>query len=94
MKRFKSSDLSANRAEVMKAARESGAIIEERRTNGDIIVEFVMISSDALAISTGHTIEMIDRPKRYSAEMQRQWLDRPRSSVVGAGLCSPMNADK
>lgn len=42
MKTFKASDLSHKRAEVMKAARDGGAIIQEKRTNGDVIEEYVI----------------------------------------------------
>ena len=40
VKTFKSSDLSHKRAEVLKAAREGGAIIEERRSNGEVIARY------------------------------------------------------
>lgn len=43
MKIFKASSLSHNRSEVMKAAREEGAIIQECRTNGEVIQEYVLI---------------------------------------------------
>ena len=42
MKTFKSSDLSHNRADVLKAAREGGVIIEERRSNGEVIAKYVL----------------------------------------------------
>ena len=37
MKVYKSSDLSHKRAEVLKAARNGGVIIEERRSNGEVM---------------------------------------------------------
>ena len=40
MKTFKSSDLTHKRAEVLKAAREEGVIIEERRSNGEVIERY------------------------------------------------------
>jgi len=42
MKTFKSSDLSHKRAEVLKAARDGGVIIEERRSNGEVICQYVL----------------------------------------------------
>ena len=44
MKTYKSSDLTHKRAEVLKAAREDGVIIEERRSNGEVISEFFLVS--------------------------------------------------
>lgn len=46
MKIYKSSDLTHKRAEVLKEARQNGAIIQERNTNGDIRCEYVLISKD------------------------------------------------
>ena len=40
MKTYKSSDLTHKRAEVLKAAREEGVIIEERRSNGEVIERY------------------------------------------------------
>lgn len=37
MKTYKSSDLTHKRAEVLRAAREEGVIIEERRSNGEVV---------------------------------------------------------
>lgn len=48
MKTFNASDLTHKRAQVMKAAREVGAIIQEKRTNGEVIQEFILISKDNL----------------------------------------------
>jgi len=42
MKTYKSSDLTHKRAEVLKAAREDGVIIEERRSNGEVIETYRM----------------------------------------------------
>ena len=42
MKTYKSSDLTHKRAEVLKAAREEGVIIEERRSNGEVINEYTL----------------------------------------------------
>lgn len=50
MKKFKSSDLSHKRAEVMKAAEEYGAVIQEQRTNGEVKREFVLITKEAFVV--------------------------------------------
>jgi len=42
MKTFKSSDLTHKRAEVFKEAEKGGVIIQQCRTNGDVINEFVL----------------------------------------------------
>ena len=42
MKTYKSSDLTHKRAAVLKAAREEGVIIEERRSNGEVINEYTL----------------------------------------------------
>jgi len=44
MKTYKSSDLTHKRAEVLKAAREDGVIIEERRSNGEVIERYVLMT--------------------------------------------------
>jgi len=57
MKTYKSSDLTHKRAEVLKAAREEGVIIEERRSNGEVIEEYILITvSDA--VGEGMPIDM------------------------------------
>ena len=48
MKTFKSSDLSNNRAEVFAAARLSPVIINQCRTNGDIIEMYVLTYQPAM----------------------------------------------
>lgn len=50
MKKFKSSDLTHNRAEVLKEARENGCIIEERNTNGDVRSEYIIIKKTGIDI--------------------------------------------
>jgi len=42
MKVFKSSDLTHKRSEVMREAEKNGVIIQERRTNGEVVKEFVL----------------------------------------------------
>ena len=46
MKTYKSSDLTHNRAEVMREAELNGVIIQERRTNGEVVKEFVLVTTD------------------------------------------------
>ncbi len=46
MKTFKSSDLTNKRAEVFREAEKNGVIIQQCRTNGDVISELVMISKE------------------------------------------------
>ena len=46
MKKYKSSDLTHKRAEVLKEAGENGVIIQQRETNGDVRREFVLISME------------------------------------------------
>lgn len=47
MKTFSSSDLSKTPAKVLSAAREDGAIIQIRRTNGEVMEEFVLIKNSS-----------------------------------------------
>lgn len=42
MKRYKASDLTHNRAEVIKEAKVNGVIIECRNTNGEVVDELVL----------------------------------------------------
>ncbi|HHZ69297.1 MAG TPA: hypothetical protein EYN54_03230 [Methylococcaceae bacterium] len=44
MKKYKSSDLTHKRAEVLKEAKANGVIIQQLETNGDVRQEFVLIS--------------------------------------------------
>ncbi len=46
MKTYKSSALTHNRAEVMREAEKGGAIIQECRTNGEVVKEFVLVEKD------------------------------------------------
>ena len=48
MKAFKSSELTTNRAAVMKEARTNGCILQELRTNGEVISEAVMMNKSEL----------------------------------------------
>ena len=58
MKTFSSSQLSKKPAEVLAAAREDGAIIQIKRTNGEVIEEFLLIADKPLRHS-GHSIQMV-----------------------------------
>ena len=42
MKTYKASDLTYKRAEVMREAELNGVLIEERRTNGEVINTFIL----------------------------------------------------
>lgn len=46
MKTYKSSDLTHKRAEVLRAAKKNGVIIQERRTNREVICEYVLVTKD------------------------------------------------
>ena len=50
MKTFKSSDLSHNRAEVMREAELNGVIIQERRTNGDVVKEYYLVTKETIEV--------------------------------------------
>lgn len=43
MKKYNSSALSTNRAEVLKEAANNGVIIQEKNTNGEVRFEYVLI---------------------------------------------------
>jgi len=55
MKKFNSSDLSHKRTEVMTAARNGGAIIQTKRSNGEVVEEFALtpLTDDAHRITRG-----------------------------------------
>ena len=44
MKKYKSSDLTHKRAEVLKEAKANGVIIQQLETNGEIRQEFVIVT--------------------------------------------------
>ncbi|MCP4265052.1 MAG: hypothetical protein GY777_05665 [Candidatus Brocadiaceae bacterium] len=48
MKKYKSSDLTHKRAEVMREAENSGVIIQECRTNGEVVQELVLAGKEFL----------------------------------------------
>ena len=46
MKKYKSSDLTHKRAEVLKEAKANGVIIQQLETNGAVRQEFVLVDID------------------------------------------------
>ena len=46
MKTYKSADLTHKRAEVFREAETNGVIIQQCRTNGEVVQEFVLASAD------------------------------------------------
>lgn len=62
MKTFNSSDLTHNRAEVFKEARKAPVIINQCRTNGDIIEMFVLTHN----------------PEVSNEEVEKLWFDKYR----------------
>ena len=46
MKTFNAAHLAKKPSEVFAAAREEGAIIQQKRTNGEVIEEFVLVAKD------------------------------------------------
>lgn len=58
MKIFKSSDLTHSRGVVMKAARDGGVIIQERRTNGEVIQEYILVKNCCLMCMGSGVIDL------------------------------------
>ena len=58
MKTYKSSDLTHKRAEVLEEAEANGVIIQQLKTNGTVIQEFLLIADKPLRDS-GHSIQMV-----------------------------------
>ena len=58
MKVYKSSDLTHKRAEVLEEAEANGVIIQQLKTNGTVIQEFLLIADKPLRDS-GHSIQMV-----------------------------------
>ena len=72
MKIYKSSDLTHKRAEVMREAEKNGVVIQELRTNGEVVKEFVLleresyidkIMSDVLDVEDQDFIAFSTKPK-------------------------------
>ena len=54
MKKFNSSALTHKRADVIRAAEEHGAVIQLKRTNGEVSKEFVLITKEEfIELDTG-----------------------------------------
>ena len=51
MKTYKSADLTHKRAEVFREAEANGVIIQQCRTNGEVISEFILASTDPKGLS-------------------------------------------
>lgn len=60
MKTFNASQLSHDRREILNAARDEGAIIQVKNTNGDVLEEFVMVSKSGVCPMS---VETSDGPK-------------------------------
>ncbi|NRA79345.1 MAG: hypothetical protein HRU18_14145 [Pseudoalteromonas sp.] len=58
MKKYKSSDLTHKRAEVLKEAKANGVIIQQLETNGAVRCEFLLIADKPLR-GSGHSIQMV-----------------------------------
>lgn len=69
MKTYKSSDLTHKRAEVLKAAREDGVIIEERRSNGEVIETYCLV---AHKLHPERKIEAVRHGSTVRAELIRR----------------------
>ena len=54
MKTYKASDLTHKRSEVLTEARKNGVLIEERRTNGDVINTFELKLKPS-GLGSGHS---------------------------------------
>ena len=51
MKVYKSSDLTHKRAEVLEEAEANGVIIQQLKTNGAVVKEFILVSNNGQAIN-------------------------------------------
>lgn len=54
MKKFKVSDMVHNRRELLEAARNGGAVIERRESNGEVIEEFILCLNEVIAADEIH----------------------------------------
>ena len=50
MKTFNASDLAHKRTEIFEAAKDEGAILQKKNTNGEVLEEFIMISNNSESI--------------------------------------------
>jgi hypothetical protein len=61
MKTFSASDLAHKRAEIFEAAKNDGAILQRKNTNGEVLDEFVLVNkADISSIA----VDMDDGPMR------------------------------
>lgn len=51
MKKYKSSDLTHKRAEVLKEAKANGVIIQECNTNGDVRCEYIILTTKTFELA-------------------------------------------
>jgi hypothetical protein len=49
MKTFSASDLAHKRTEIFEAAKNDGAILQRKNTNGEVLDEFVLLQADRSA---------------------------------------------
>ena len=45
MKTFNASDMAHKRTEIFEAAKDGGAIIQKKNTNGEVLEEFALVSA-------------------------------------------------
>ena len=65
MKRYKSSDLTHKRAEVLKEAKANGVIIQQLETNGVIREEFYLMTKETIGAVMKSDPEFPFDNKRY-----------------------------
>ena len=58
MKTFNASDLAHKRTEIFNAAKDEGAILQRKNTNGVVLDEFLLIANKPL-VNSGHSIQMV-----------------------------------
>ena len=58
MKTYNSSDLNNKRSEILEEAAANGVVIQEKKTNGEVRREFLLIADTPLRHS-GHSIQMV-----------------------------------
>ena len=65
MKKYKSSDLTHKRAEVLKEAKANGVIIQQLETNGVIREEFYLMTKETIEVVMKSDPEFPFDNKRY-----------------------------
>ncbi len=59
MKTFNLSEISTTkRTEILTEAKENGAILQKKNTNGEVLEEFLIIANKPL-VNSGHSIQMV-----------------------------------